>query len=192
MMLNVVFGGDGVGLINMLMYAMLGVFLCGLLIGRTPEFLGRKIEPREMKLITLTLLVHPIIILIPTAAALLTTVGTEAISNPGFHGMTQVLYEFTSSAANNGSGFEGLGDDTSFWNLMTGVVIFLGRYISIVLLLAVAGSMTKKQFIPETIGTFRTDNGLFTGILVMVVLVIGALTFLPVLALGPIAESLTL
>ncbi|MBC1890966.1 potassium-transporting ATPase subunit KdpA [Listeria booriae] len=192
MMLNVVFGGDGVGLINMLMYAMLGVFLCGLLIGRTPEFLGRKIEPREMKLITLTLLVHPIIILIPTATALLTTVGTEAISNPGFHGMTQVLYEFTSSAANNGSGFEGLGDDTSFWNLMTGVVMFLGRYISMALLLAVAGSMTKKQFIPETIGTFRTDNGLFTGILVMVVLVIGALTFLPVLALGPIAESLTL
>ncbi|MBC1897088.1 potassium-transporting ATPase subunit KdpA [Listeria booriae] len=192
MMLNVVFGGDGVGLINMLMYAMLGVFLCGLLIGRTPEFLGRKIEPREMKLITLTLLVHPIIILIPTATALLTTVGTEAISNPGFHGMTQVLYEFTSSAANNGSGFEGLGDDTSFWNLMTGIVMFLGRYISMALLLAVAGSMTKKQFIPETIGTFRTDNGLFTGILVMVVLVIGALTFLPVLALGPIAESLTL
>ncbi|MBC1306438.1 potassium-transporting ATPase subunit KdpA [Listeria booriae] len=192
MMLNVVFGGDGVGLINMLMYAMLGVFLCGLLIGRTPEFLGRKIEPREMKLITLTLLVHPIIILIPTATALLTAVGTEAISNPGFHGMTQVLYEFTSSAANNGSGFEGLGDDTSFWNLMTGVVMFLGRYISMALLLAVAGSMTKKQFIPETIGTFRTDNGLFTGILVMVVLVIGALTFLPVLALGPIAESLTL
>ncbi|AQY50635.1 potassium-transporting ATPase subunit A [Listeria weihenstephanensis FSL R9-0317] len=192
MMLNVVFGGDGVGLINMLMYAMLGVFLCGLLIGRTPEFLGRKIEPREMKLITLTLLVHPIIILVPTAIALLTTAGTDAISNPGFHGMTQVLYEFTSSAANNGSGFEGLGDNTAFWNMTTGIVMFLGRYLSIVLLLAVAGSMTRKQFIPETIGTFRTDNGLFTGILVMVVLIIGALTFLPVLVLGPIAESLTL
>ncbi|MBC1474179.1 potassium-transporting ATPase subunit KdpA [Listeria grandensis] len=192
MMLNVVFGGDGVGLINMLMYAMLGVFLCGLLIGRTPEFLGRKIEPREMKLITLTLLVHPIIILVPTAVALLTTLGTEAISNPGFHGMTQVLYEFTSSAANNGSGFEGLQDDTPFWNLTTGIVMFLGRYASIVLLLAVAGSMTAKSFIPETIGTFRTDNGLFAGILVMVVLIIGALTFLPVLVLGPIAESLTL
>ncbi|MBC1499615.1 potassium-transporting ATPase subunit KdpA [Listeria weihenstephanensis] len=192
MMLNVVFGGDGVGLINMLMYAMLAVFLCGLLIGRTPEFLGRKIEPREMKLITLTLLVHPIIILVPTAIALLTTAGTDAISNPGFHGMTQVLYEFTSSAANNGSGFEGLGDNTAFWNMTTGIVMFLGRYLSIVLLLAVAGSMTRKQFIPETIGTFRTDNGLFTGILVMVVLIIGALTFLPVLVLGPIAESLTL
>lgn len=192
MMLNVVFGGDGVGLINMLMYAMLGVFLCGLLIGRTPEFLGRKIEPREMKLITLTLLIHPIIILVPTSVALLTSAGTDAISNPGFHGMTQVLYEFTSSAANNGSGFEGLGDNTAFWNMTTGIVMFLGRYLSIVLLLAVAGSMTRKQFIPETIGTFRTDNGLFTGILVMVVLIIGALTFLPVLVLGPIAESLTL
>ncbi|EUJ31305.1 potassium-transporting ATPase subunit KdpA [Listeria cornellensis] len=192
MMLNVVFGGDGVGLINMLMYAMLGVFLCGLLIGRTPEFLGRKIEPREMKLITLTLLIHPIIILVPTAVALLTSAGTDAISNPGFHGMTQVLYEFTSSAANNGSGFEGLGDNTAFWNITTGIVMFLGRYLSIVLLLAVAGSMTRKPFIPETIGTFRTDNGLFTGILVMVVLIIGALTFLPVLVLGPIAESLTL
>lgn len=192
MMLNVVFGGDGVGLINMLMYAMLGVFLCGLLIGRTPEFLGRKIEPGEMKLITLTLLIHPIIILVPTAVALLTSAGTDAISNPGFHGMTQVLYEFTSSAANNGSGFEGLSDNTTFWNITTGIVMFLGRYLSIILLLAVAGSMTRKQFIPETIGTFRTDNGLFTGILVMVVLIIGALTFLPVLVLGPIAESLTL
>ncbi len=192
MMLNLVFGGDGVGLVNMLMYAILAVFLCGLLVGRTPEFLGKKIEPKEMKLITIALLAHPFIILLPTAIAFLTELGKGAISNPGFHGISQVLYEYTSSAANNGSGFEGLGDNTSFWNISTGIVMFLGRYISMIALLGVAGSLLKKQWVPENMGTFRTDNGLFIGILVGVVLIIGALTFLPVLALGPIAEYLSI
>lgn len=192
MMLNNVFGGKGVGLINMLMYAMLAVFLCGLMVGRTPEFLGRKIEAREMKLIAIAILVHPFIILAPTSISFLTDLGQGSITNPGYHGLTQVLYEFASSAANNGSGFEGLADNTPFWNMVTGVVMLLGRYISIIAMLAVAGSLLKKQPVPETIGTFRTDNGLFTGILIGTVLIIGALTFLPVIVLGPIAEHLTL
>ncbi|MCM3339566.1 potassium-transporting ATPase subunit KdpA [Paenibacillus sp. MER TA 81-3] len=192
MMLNCVFGGDGVGLVNMLMYAILGVFLCGLMVGRTPEFLGRKIEAREMKLVAIAILAHPFIILVPTAIAFLTDLGRGSITNPGYHGISQVLYEFTSSAANNGSGFEGLADNTPFWNISTGLVMLFGRYISIIALLGVADSMVKKQWIPETIGTFRTDNALYTAILVGTVFIIGALTFLPVLVLGPIAEHLTL
>lgn len=192
MMLNVVFGGDGVGLVNMLMYAILGVFLCGLMVGRTPEFLGKKIEAREMKLIAIAILAHPLIILVPTAIAFLTDLGSGAITNSGFHGISQVLYEYTSSAANNGSGFEGLADNTSFWNITTGLVMLFGRYISIIALLGVAGSLVSKQWVPETIGTFRTDNKLFVGILLGTVLIIGALTFLPAVVLGPIAEHLTL
>ncbi|PAQ14686.1 potassium-transporting ATPase subunit KdpA [Bacillaceae bacterium SAOS 7] len=192
MMLNSIFGGDGVGLVNMLMYAIIAVFICGLMVGRTPEFLGRKIEPKEMKLIAVALLAHPIIILGPTAIAFMTELGKSAISNPGFHGISQVLYEYTSAAANNGSGFEGLGDATPFWNISTGLVMLLGRYVSIVALLAVVGSLAQKQPIPETIGTFKTDQPLFAGLLIGTVLIVGALTFLPVLALGPIAEYLTI
>lgn len=192
MMLNVVFGGEGVGLVNMLMYAILAVFICGLMVGRTPEFLGRKIEPREMKLIAIAILAHPFIILVPTAIAFLTDLGQGSISTQGFHGVTQVLYEYTSSAANNGSGFEGLADNTPFWNITTGLVMLLGRYISMIALLAVAGSLVRKQWVPETIGTFRTDNALFTFLLIGTVILIGALTFLPVIVLGPIAEYLTI
>jgi K+-transporting ATPase ATPase A chain len=192
MMLNCVFGGKGVGLVNMLMYAILAVFLAGLMVGRTPEFLGRKIEAREMKLIAIAILTHPLIILAPTAIALATEMGKAGITNPTFHGISQVLYEYTSSAVNNGSGFEGLGDNTPFWNISTGIVMLLGRYISMVAMLAVAGSMLRKQWVPETIGTFRTDNRLFAGILVGTVLIIGALTFLPGIVLGPVAEYLTI
>lgn len=192
MMLNCVFGGKGVGLVNMLMYAILAVFLAGLMVGRTPEFLGRKIEAREIKLIAIAILAHPLIILASTAVALATDLGKAGITNPGFHGISQVLYEFTSSAANNGSGFEGLGDNTPFWNISTGVVMLFGRYISMVAMLAVAGAMLRKQWVPETIGTFRTDNRLFVGILIGTVLIIGALTFLPGIVLGPIAEHLTI
>lgn len=192
MMLNVVFGGKGVGLINMLMYAILAVFICGLMVGRTPEFLGRKIEPREMKLIAVAILAHPFIILAPTALAFLTDLGKGAITNAGFHGITQVLYEYTSSAANNGSGFEGLADNTPFWNISSGLVMFFGRYISMIAMLAVAGSLARKQWVPETIGTFRTDNALFAFLLIGTVILIGALTFLPVIVLGPVAEHLTI
>ena len=192
MMINVVFGGNGVGFMNMLMYAILAVFLCGLMVGRTPEFLGKKIEGKEIKLIALAILVHPFIILVSTAVALLTPQGLAAITNPGFHGLSQILYEFTSSAANNGSGFEGIADNTFFWNVSTGLVMFIGRYISIIALLGVAGSLAAKREVPVSVGTFKTDNGLFTVILVAVVIIVGALTFFPAIALGPIAEYLTL
>ncbi len=192
MMINVVFGGKGVGFMNMLMYAILAVFLCGLMVGRTPEFLGKKIEGREVKLIALAILVHPFIILLSSAIALIVPQGLAGITNPGFHGLSQILYEFTSSAANNGSGFEGLADNTMFWNVSTGLVMFLGRYISIIALLAVAGSLAAKREVPVGVGTFRTDNTLFTVILVAVVIIIGALTFFPAIALGPVAEHLTI
>lgn len=192
MMLNVVFGGKGVGFMNMLMYAILAVFLCGLMVGRTPEFLGKKIEGKEIKLIAIAILVHPIIILIPTAVAIMIPQGLAGITNPGFHGLSQILYQFTTSAANNGSGFEGLADNTVFWNTTTGIVMFIGRYLSIILLLAVCGSLASKKEVPVSTGTFKTDNALFTVIVVAVVIIVGALTFFPALSLAPIAEQLTL
>jgi K+-transporting ATPase ATPase A chain len=192
MMLNVVFGGKGVGFMNMMMFAILAVFLCGLMVGRTPEFLGKKIEGREIKLIAVAILVHPFIILISTAIALMAPAGLAGMSNPGFHGLTQILYQFTSAAANNGSAFEGMADNTIFWNIATGIVMFIGRYISIIALLAVAGSLSIKKPVPVSTGTFRTDNALFAIILVAVVIIIGALTFFPAIALGPVAEHLTL
>ncbi|MFD4930234.1 potassium-transporting ATPase subunit KdpA [Peribacillus butanolivorans] len=192
MMLNCVFGGDGVGTVNILMYSVMAVFLAGLMVGRTPEFLGKKIEGKEMKLIAIAILLHPLIILVPSAIALATQLGSSAISNPGFHGISQVVYEFTSSAANNGSGFEGLGDNTPFWNILTGLVMLFGRYFSMIAMIAVAGSLLAKKRVPETIGTFKTDNSTFLVILLATVLIIGALTFFPVIALGPVAEWLTI
>lgn len=190
MMLNTVFGGVGAGFLNVLMYAVISVFLAGLMVGRTPEFLGRKIEGKEMKLIAVTLLVTPLLILAPTAYAVVYQADT--ISNPGFHGLTQAMYEYASSAQNNGSGFEGLGDATPYWNMTTGIVMYLGRYFSLVTLLAVAGSLAAKQAVPETSGTFRTDTALFGTVFVVVVLIVGALTYFPPLVLGPVAEQLTL
>ena len=145
MMLNVVFGGDGVGLMNMIMYAILTVFLCGLMVGRTPEFLTKKLEGKEIKLIALGIIVHPFLILMFSALALSTQQGLAGISNPGFHGLTQIVYQYTSSAANNGSGFAGMSVNTIFWNTTTGVAMFLGRYLSIIILLAVAGSLAAKK-----------------------------------------------
>ena len=134
MMLNVVFGGAGVGLMNILIYAILAVFICGLMIGRTPEYLGKKIEGKEMKLAALCIIIHPLLILAFSALAVSLQSGLDGITNPGYHGLTQVLYEFSSSAANNGSGFEGLADNTLFWNITCGLVMFLGRYISITII----------------------------------------------------------
>ncbi len=192
MMLNVVFGGKGVGLMNMIMYAVLAVFICGLMIGRTPEYLGKKIEGREMKLTALCIIIHPFLILVFSAIAVATSGGLEGITNPGFHGLSQVLYEYASSAANNGSGFEGLADNSYFWNITTGLAMFFGRYLSIVIQLAIAGSLMKKRFVGESAGTLHTDNTAFAVILVFVVYIFAALTFFPALALGPIAEHLTL
>ena len=192
MMLNVVFGGAGVGLMNILIYAILAVFICGLMIGRTPEYLGKKIEGKEMKLAALCIIIHPLLILAFCALAVSLQSGLDGITNPGYHGLTQVLYEFSSSAANNGSGFEGLADNTLFWNITCGLVMFLGRYISIIIQLGIAGSLMKKVDVNETVGTLKTNTIGFAIILVVVIYIFAALTFLPALALGPIAEFLTL
>lgn len=192
MMLNVVFGGAGVGLMNMIIYAILAVFICGLMIGRTPEYMGKKIEGREMKLAALSIIVHPLLILGFSAIAVACADGIAGITNPGYHGLSQVLYEFSSSAANNGSGFEGLADNSAFWNITCGIVMFFGRYLAIVIQLAIAGSLLKKRRVNETVGTLKTDNFTFSIALVMVVIIIAALTFLPALVLGPVAEQLTL
>lgn len=192
MMLNCVFGGKGVGLMNMILYAILAVFICGLMVGRTPEYLGKKIEGREMKLTALAIIIHPLLILSFSALAVATAAGQAGITNPGFHGLSQVLYEYASSAANNGSGFEGLADNTCFWNMTTGIVMFLGRYLPIVIQLAIAGSLMKKNYVNESAGTLRTGTVSFAVILVFVVYIFAALTFFPALALGPIAEHLTL
>lgn len=192
MMLNVVFGGKGVGLMNMLMYAILTVFLCGLMVGRTPEFLSKKLEGREVKLVALSIIIHPLLILAFSALAVAIPAGLEGITNGGFHGLSQILYEFSSASANNGSGFEGLADNTLFWNMTTGVAMFYGRYLAIVIQLAVVGSLANKKPVNTSVGTLKTDNFTFTILLVAIVLIIGALTFLPALVLGPIAEHLTI
>ncbi|WP_368383442.1 potassium-transporting ATPase subunit KdpA [[Clostridium] symbiosum] len=192
MMLNCVFGGKGVGLMNMVMYVILAVFICGLMIGRTPEYLGKKIEGKEMKLVVVCLIIHPLLILGFSALAVSTAGGLAGITNPGFHGLSQVLYEYSSSAANNGSGFEGLADNSVFWNLTTGIAMYFGRFPAIILQLAIAGSIFAKRRVNETVGTLRTDNVVFTLILVFVVYIFAALTFFPALALGPVAEHLTI
>lgn len=191
MMLNCVFGGKGVGLMNMIMYVILTVFICGLMIGRTPEYLGKKIEGREMKLVAVCLIIHPLLILGFSALAVSTAGGLDGITNPGFHGLSQVLYEYSSSAANNGSGFEGLADNSVFWNVTTGLAMYFGRFPAIILQLAIAGSILAKRKVNESVGTLRTDNVIFTLILVFIVYIFAALTFFPALALGPVAEHLT-
>lgn len=188
MMLNVIFGGKGIGLITVIIYAMLTVFISGLMVGRTPEFLGKKLEAKEIKIICFSMLIHPLLVLIPTAASLIFK--NDAVTNPGFHGLSQVLYQFTTSSANNGSGFEGLLDNTDYWNSITGITMILGRYILIILALWLSDSLRTKKEVPETEFTFRTDNLTFAIVLLFIILIIGALTFLPVLALGPISEHL--
>ena len=190
MWMNVVFGGVGVGLINMFIFIIVGVFICGMMVGRTPEYFGRKVETREMTLALLALLVHPALILGGTALFAATPAGAATVLNSGSHGFTEILYEFTSAAANNGSGFEGLGDNTVPWNIATGVVMLLGRYIPVILPLAIAGSLASKQPVPETAGTLRTDTLLFGLIILGSVVFIGALLFLPVAVLGPVADHL--
>ncbi|HLG71332.1 MAG TPA: potassium-transporting ATPase subunit KdpA, partial [Chloroflexota bacterium] len=192
MLLNMVFGGKGVGFINLIIFAILGVFLTGLMVGRTPEFLGKKIEAHEVKLASLAFLMHPLLILGAMALTFALQLDLSAISNPGPHGFSELMYMYTSQAANNGSAFAGLSSNTNWFNVSGGVVVLLGRYVSIVLMLALAGSMAAKKPVPVTIGTMRTDNRVFAGVLIGTILIIGALTFFPVLALGPIAEHLAM
>ncbi|BAZ40801.1 potassium-transporting ATPase A chain [Calothrix sp. NIES-4101] len=189
MFLQIIWGGQGTGTAYLFIYLILAVFLTGLMVGRTPEFLGRKIEKQEIILSSVVLLVHPFAVLIPWAIVFAFPDTLGGISNPGFHGVSQVVYEYTSAAANNGSGFEGLGDNTLWWNLSTSISILLGRYVPILALLLLADGMSRKQAVPMTSGTLRTDTGLFTGVTGGVVLILGALTFFPVLVLGPIAEA---
>lgn len=192
MMLNCVFGGEGVGLMNILTYAVLTVFICGLMVGRTPEFLTKKIESREVKLAALVIIIHPLLILGFSALAVSVQAGLDGITNPGFHGLSQVLYEYASSAANNGSGFERLADNSVFWNVTAGLAMFFGRYLAIILQLAFASSLMNKASVSVSAGTMKTNNVMFMILLVLIVYVVGALTFFPALALGPIAEHLTL
>jgi K+-transporting ATPase ATPase A chain len=189
---QIVWGGQGTGTAYLFIYLILTVFLTGLMVGRTPEFLGRKIEKREIILASLVLLIHPILILVPSAIALAYPISLSGISNVGYHGISQVVYEYASAAANNGSGLEGLRDNSLWWNLSTLVSLLGGRYVPIIAILLLADSMSRKQQVQETPGTLKTDSVLFTGITAGVTLVLGVLTFFPVLALGPIAEGFKL
>ncbi|MDP2528675.1 MAG: potassium-transporting ATPase subunit KdpA [Candidatus Palauibacterales bacterium] len=192
MWLNVIFGGVGVGMINMFLFIVVAVFIAGMMVGRTPEYLTRKVEAREMKLALLALLIHPLFILGGTALFAATSWGTHTVLNAASHGFSEILYEFSSATANNGSGFEGLGDHTIPWNVSTGLVMLLARFIPIIAPLAIGGSLAAKKPTPETSGTFRTDGWLFGAVLLGTVLIVGALLFMPVAVLGPIAEHLSL
>ncbi len=192
MLLNMVFGGKGVGFINLIIFVILTVFLVGLMVGRTPEFLGKRIQTREVKLASASFLVHPFLILTFMAITLASRLDLSSIANPGFHGFSEVLYAYTSAAANNGSAFAGLNANTPWWNFSLGLVMLLARYTSIVLMLALAGSLAAKKPVPMTTGTMRTDTGLFAGILFTTIVIINLLSFFPVLALGPLAEHLAM
>jgi K+-transporting ATPase ATPase A chain len=190
--LQVVFGGQGTGVAYLLVFVLLAVFLTGLMVGRTPEFLGRKVKKAQVVWASLILLIHPIFVLIPAALTLAGGQELAGISNPGPHGISQVVYEYASAAANNGSGLEGLGDNTPWWNLTASISLLGGRYLPIAALLALADGFRRKPALEPSPGTLRTDTGLFTGVTAVVLVILGALTFFPVLALGPIAEALTL
>jgi K+-transporting ATPase ATPase A chain len=190
--LQVVVGGQGTGIAYLLVFVLLAVFLTGLMVGRTPEFLGRKVEKPQVVWASLILLIHPIFVLIPAALTLAGGQGLAGITNPGPHGISQVVYEYASAAANNGSGLEGLGDGTPWWNLSTSLSLLGGRYLPIAALLALADGFRRKPALEPSPGTLRTDTGLFTGVTAVVLVILGALTFFPVLALGPMAEALSL
>ncbi len=191
MMTNAFYGGVGVGILNFFIFIILAVFISGLMVGRTPEFMGKKIEAREMKIALIVALLHPLLILSGTALAAygITHHADYAwLNNPGSHGFSEMLYEYTSSAANNGSGFEGLGDNTPWWNISTGIVLLLARFLPIIGPVAIAGLLAQKKFIPESAGTLKTDTGTFGVMVFGVIAIVAALSFFPALALGPIAE----
>jgi len=194
MQINCWFGGVGVGWMNYFAFLIIAVFISGLMVGRTPEFLGHKVEAREMKIATLVVLMHPFLILVGTGISTAVAVANPEIgwlNNPSFHGLSEMLYEYTSAAANNGSGFEGLGDNTPFWNIMTGIALIMGRYFPIVGQVAIAGLLASKKYIPESAGTLKTDTGTFSLMTFAVIIIVAALSFFPAQALGPIADYLS-
>jgi len=193
MMINAFYGGVGVGFLNFFIFMIIAVFISGLMVGRTPEFLGKKIEAKEMKIAAIIALLHPFLILTGTAIsshlyAHDPTAYAGWLNNPGNHGFSEMLYEFTSSSANNGSGFEGLGDNTPFWNIACGTVMLIGRFLPIVGPVAIAGILAKKKYVPESAGTLKTDTSTFGIMIFAVIFIIAALSFFPALALGPLAE----
>ncbi|WP_313481365.1 potassium-transporting ATPase subunit KdpA [Atlantibacter hermannii] len=185
---EVVFGGVGSGLYGMLLFVLLAVFIAGLMIGRTPEYLGKKIDVREMKLTALAILVTPALVLLGSALAMMTDAGRSAMLNPGPHGFSEILYAVSSAANNNGSAFAGLSANTPFWNLLLAACMWLGRFLVIGAVMAIAGSLVEKKSQPATVGTLPTHGALFIGLLTGTVLLVGALTFIPALALGPVAD----
>lgn len=193
MMINCFYGGCGVGILNFYIFIILAVFISGLMVGRTPEFLGKKIEAREMKIAMIIALLHPFLILVGVAlSTAFPEQGASTLNNPRFHGFSEILYEFTSSAANNGSGFEGLGDNNPWWNITTGIVLLLSRFLPIIGPVAIAGILASKKHIPESAGTLKTDTSTFGLMVFAVIFIIAALSFFPSLTLGPIAEYFTL
>ena len=202
MMTNCFYGGCGVGILNFYIFIIIAVFISGLMVGRTPEFFGRKIEAREMKIASIIALLHPFIILVGTAVSSYVLVHmpnadwavkpSAWLNNPGYHGFSEMLYQYTSSAANNGSGFEGLGDNNIFWNVSAGFVLLLGRFLPIIGPVAIAGILAGKKFIPESAGTLKSDTSTFGIMVFAVILIVAALSFFPALALGPIAEHFSL
>jgi len=189
---EVVFGGVGSGLYGMLVFAILSVFIAGLMVGRTPEYLGKKIESYEMKMSSLVILITPALVLIGTSIGVVTEAGKAGMANPGIHGFSEVLYAFSSASNNNGSAFAGLSANTPFYNTALGFAMLFGRYWLAVPVLAIAGALARKKLVPASAGTLPTHTPLFIGLLVGVVVLVGALTFVPALALGPIVEHLTL
>ena len=194
MQINCWFVGVGVGWMNYFAFLIIAVFISGLMVGRTPEFLGHKVEAREMKIATLVVLMHPFLILVGTGISAAVVAANPEIgwlNNPSFHGLSEMLYEYTSAAANNGSGFEGLGDNTPFWNIMTGIALIMGRYFPIVGQVAIAGLLASKKFISESAGTLKTDTFTFSLMTFAVIIIVAALSFFPAQALGPIADYLS-
>ena len=189
---EVVYGGVGSGLYGMLTFAIIAVFIAGLMVGRTPEYLGKKIQAYEMKMASLVILIPPMLVLVGTALAVVIEPGTSSMSNPGIHGFSQVLYAFSSAGNNNGSAFAGLSANTPFYNSALGVAMWLSRYWLVIPVLAIAGSLAAKKYVPPSSGTLPTHTPLFVGLLIGTVLLVGALTFVPALALGPVVEHLML
>jgi K+-transporting ATPase ATPase A chain len=189
---EIVFGGVGSGLYGMLMFVVVAVFVAGLMVGRTPEYLGKKIEAYEMKMASLVILIPCAAVLVFTAIAVSASGGKATIFNPGAHGFSEVLYALSSASNNNGSAFAGLGANTPFYNTLLGIAMFAGRFFIKVAVLALAGSLAKKKLVPASAGTLPTHTPLFVGWLAATVVIVGALTFIPALALGPVVEHLTL